>query len=131
MWILSYTTIFGPTFISVIYDIIGENLFMNSLLVSTIRSIWAISIAWIIFMCQTGEFKLMNKLLSSRYWMPIGKLGFTLYLVHPVLQYNFTASQDQNTNFELPRMVSQNPLYACRNKKIILFFSLFFSSTVS
>lgn len=106
MWTLTCLTITGPVFISGLYDIVGKNVFLNSLFLGFIRNLWGVATAWIIFACHTGAGGTVNRFLSSKYWMPIGRLGLSLYLVHPVLQYNFISSREHAMNLEKFHMVS-------------------------
>lgn len=105
MWTFSCIVITGPFSISLVYWFIGRSYFLNSLFLSTVRTIWGIAIAWIIFKSHNGEGGRTNNFLSNKYWMPVGKLGLSLYLVHPVLQYNFVSSNSHQMNLEATCMV--------------------------
>lgn len=115
MWIFAYMTMTGPYMtISTVYDIIGENVLLNSMFLSTVRTLWGISTAWLIYECHCGRGGFMNRFLSNTFWMPIGKLGLSLYLVHPVIQYNFASSQETPFNLEAVQMVSKSLILHCR-----------------
>jgi peptidoglycan/LPS O-acetylase OafA/YrhL len=122
MWSLTILTITAPLYVSFIYIIVGKSIVLNAIFLGFIRNIWGVSICWIIFACHFGFGGLVNKFLSSKFWMPIGKLGLSIYLVHPVLQYNFVASRESQLNLETSALVriENYQIYRYLN---ILFFS--------
>lgn len=46
---------------------------------------WAIAIAWIIFACHYGYGGVVNSILSGSAFLPITRLCFSAYLVHPTM----------------------------------------------
>ena len=50
------------------------------------KTLWSLSLGWIIFSCHKGYGGLINNFLSWKVWMPISKLTYGAYLIHPVLQ---------------------------------------------
>lgn len=90
------------------YSLVGGNPFLNSLFIALIRNLWGAGIAVIIFVCHFGGGGYVNTFLSSKYWMPIGRLGFSIYLVHPVIQFNFNSYRENPANLETTHMVSLN-----------------------
>ncbi|XP_015913387.1 nose resistant to fluoxetine protein 6-like [Parasteatoda tepidariorum] len=48
------------------------------------RTAFSIALAWIIFVCETGHGGAMNKLLSWKFWMPLSRLTYSAYLIHPI-----------------------------------------------
>ena len=50
------------------------------------KSLWSLSLGWVIFSCHKGYGGLINNFLSWKAWMPISKLTYGAYLIHPVLQ---------------------------------------------
>ena len=105
MWTYAFLSIAGALFITNIYAIIGDIVIFNSLLIGFVRILWGISVAWVIFACHSGFGGFLNEFLSSKYWLPAGKIGYSFYLVHPVLMYNFNSSSEHQVNFDLPHMV--------------------------
>lgn len=103
MWMFAFVTIALAAFISIIYDFIGKDFALNAFLISFSRIVWGVTIAWVIYACHSGYGGFVNKFLSSRLWIPVGRIGFSLYLVHPVLMYNFAAMDP--TNFDTSHMV--------------------------
>ncbi|RWS14326.1 nose resistant to fluoxetine protein 6-like isoform X2 [Dinothrombium tinctorium] len=48
----------------------------------THRLIWSLSVAWVCFACVTGNGGPINKFLSWKLFIPLSKLGFSIYLMH-------------------------------------------------
>lgn len=105
MWIYAFLSITGAIFITIIYNIIGDVVILNALFIGFVRILWGIAIAWIVFACHSGIGGFVNEFLSCRLWKPVGRIGYSLYLVHPVLMYNFNASKERPINLEMPQMV--------------------------
>lgn len=102
---IAYVILGAPSIITTLYDLIGESNVLNSLFLSAVRPCWGIAMAWVIFNFHCGHGGLLNKFLSSRLWVPIGKLGFSLYLVSSVIQYNFNSSKNRQLNLSALYMV--------------------------
>lgn len=49
------------------------------------RTAWALGIAWIVTACATGNGGFINKVLSWKAFVPLSRLTFLVYLVHPLL----------------------------------------------
>ncbi|CAG7722835.1 unnamed protein product [Allacma fusca] len=49
------------------------------------RFVWALSISWIIFACVNGYGGWVNKILSLKIFIPLGRLTYTLYLVQGIV----------------------------------------------
>ncbi|KAL3271382.1 hypothetical protein HHI36_021866 [Cryptolaemus montrouzieri] len=49
------------------------------------RSLWAVSIALSVLLCSTGNGRLMNTFLSLPIFQVIGKLSYSMYLVHYIV----------------------------------------------
>lgn len=49
------------------------------------RTAWAAGIAWIVIACATGNGGFINKVLSWKAFVPLSRLTFLVYLVHPLL----------------------------------------------
>lgn len=101
----SFLIIASMFFVRVNYNIIGENIFLNALNIGFSRILWTVHVAWIIFACHSGIGGFVNKFLSSKVWIPMSKIGYSFYLVHPILMYNFNASREVQINLDLPNMV--------------------------
>jgi len=62
------------------------NNFELSLYTSLSRSSWAIGISWLIFACLTENAIIINRILSSNIFVPLSRLTYCAYLLHPLLQ---------------------------------------------
>uniref|UniRef100_A0A336KNE1 CSON012115 protein n=1 Tax=Culicoides sonorensis TaxID=179676 RepID=A0A336KNE1_CULSO len=58
-----------------------------------IRVLWAGSLAWIIFACVHGYGSVINWFLSWSMWQPLGKLSYSIYLLHYPIQIYFVSVQ--------------------------------------
>ena len=59
------------------------------------RFAWCVVIAWIIFACVTGHGSFINRFLSMKIFMPLGRLTFCIYLTSYELQSIFHARYRQ------------------------------------
>lgn len=60
---------------------------------ATSRTAWGMAIAWVIFACATGYGGPVNALLSWKAIIPLSRLTYCAYLVHPVIMYVYYFSQ--------------------------------------
>lgn len=105
--LVSAVTIFGSLFgLKSMLDFIGENRVMNSLFLGTYRLSFSLPIAWLIYASHRGCGGIVNRILSSRFWIPLSKLSYSLYLISSVVQHNLVASQPHEISFESHDMVS-------------------------
>lgn len=79
------------------YDLQQENFQDNSLIAdalyeSTRRVSWSICTSWIIFACFHGYGGLVNQFLSLKFWMPLSRLSFCVYLLHLPIQMIYLSS---------------------------------------
>ncbi|XP_060590858.1 O-acyltransferase like protein-like isoform X2 [Ruditapes philippinarum] len=58
---------------------------VSALYNATSRTAWGISVAWVIFACATGYGGPVNSLLSWRGIIPLSRLTYCAYLVHPIV----------------------------------------------
>lgn len=49
------------------------------------RVIWSIVLCYIIFACIHGSGGVINWFLSHRFWQPVNRLCFALFMVHPTI----------------------------------------------
>ncbi|GBM56474.1 Nose resistant to fluoxetine protein 6 [Araneus ventricosus] len=50
------------------------------------RTAWALGITWMIVCCATGRGGVINYILSWKIFIPLGRLTFIAYLIHPFIQ---------------------------------------------
>ncbi|OWF42953.1 nose resistant to fluoxetine protein 6-like [Mizuhopecten yessoensis] len=53
------------------------------------RSVWGACVCWVIFSCANGYGGFVNQLLSWKAFLPLGRLTYCAYLVHPIVLYCF------------------------------------------
>ena len=49
------------------------------------RFAWSIGLALVVFACHNGYGWLVNSFLSAKFWLPLSRLTFAAYLVHPIV----------------------------------------------
>ncbi|XP_045202111.2 nose resistant to fluoxetine protein 6-like [Mercenaria mercenaria] len=60
---------------------------------ATFRTAWGMCVAWVIFACASGYGGPVNKLLSWRAIIPLSRLTYCAYLVHPLVLYTYYSSR--------------------------------------
>ncbi|XP_051158664.1 nose resistant to fluoxetine protein 6-like [Leptopilina boulardi] len=75
------------TMISIVYGLYGIMFepILSAFYSALSHSGWALSIAWILISCVTENGGIVNKLLSWKYFYPISRLTYCVYLVHPAI----------------------------------------------
>ncbi|XP_061603694.1 O-acyltransferase like protein isoform X2 [Phyllopteryx taeniolatus] len=58
------------------------------------RPIWGLAITWIILACEEGYGGFINSLLSFSLWVPLARISFACYLIHPVYILVYTGLQE-------------------------------------
>jgi hypothetical protein len=84
----------------------GRDIYLNAIFLALVRVVWAVAIAWIIYSCFCGLNKHLNAFLSWKYWMIFARMGLSVYLIHPVLQFNLVILQKDEISLEMTEMVS-------------------------
>lgn len=92
-WGLSLSTLFLVLFGSYGWTMgLETHAIINALHHSTHRTVWSIGLAWIIYACVTGQGGWINSFLSWKGFVPMSRLSFMVYLVHPWLIWIFVAN---------------------------------------
>ncbi|XP_020299013.1 nose resistant to fluoxetine protein 6-like isoform X2 [Pseudomyrmex gracilis] len=65
------------------------------------RTVWAIGIAWILIACLTRNGGIVNKLLSFRVWIPLSKLTYCAYLLHPFIIYTVRLNSETSLHLDI------------------------------
>ncbi|XP_021367674.1 nose resistant to fluoxetine protein 6-like isoform X2 [Mizuhopecten yessoensis] len=71
---------------------------------ATHRTVWGVCVSWVVVACVTGYGGFINTLLSWKAFIPLGRLTYCVYLVHPLLLFYFTATMRHTiyvTNYTL------------------------------
>ncbi|CAK9812787.1 Nose resistant to fluoxetine protein 6 [Anthophora quadrimaculata] len=58
---------------------------LSVLYVGLNRTIWTIGISWVVIACYTNHGGVVNKFLSMKVWIPLGRLTYCAYLFNPFL----------------------------------------------
>ncbi|XP_066294090.1 nose resistant to fluoxetine protein 6-like isoform X1 [Branchiostoma lanceolatum] len=49
------------------------------------RTAWGVALAWVVFACVNGYGGIINTILSWKAWIPLSRLTYCAYLVHPIV----------------------------------------------
>ncbi|KAM7305330.1 nose resistant to fluoxetine protein 6 [Ixodes scapularis] len=91
-WLSAVTT--GLTILYGVYDwnaYSPPGPFLSILYGSTSRPAWSLCVAWVTFACVSGHGGFVNTLLSWKAFVPLSKLTFMAYLLHPPLMFMYAA----------------------------------------
>lgn len=55
---------------------------VSSLIFALSRPLWGAATGWIIYSCHAGLNPTLNSFLSHRFWLPMARMGFSIYLTH-------------------------------------------------
>ncbi|XP_058817531.1 nose resistant to fluoxetine protein 6-like [Topomyia yanbarensis] len=77
-----------------------HSLVVDALYESTNRVIWACCLGWIVFACVNGYGGPVNTFLSFPAWQPLGRLSYSMYLLHLPLQVMLTGVLKSTTHFD-------------------------------
>lgn len=74
--------------------------------------IWMLSIVMIIFICHNGYGGIVDRHLSSKYWIPVSKIALSIYLVTPCIQsLIITMRTNPIESFDIPDVVRSSIYY--------------------
>ncbi|XP_055932260.1 nose resistant to fluoxetine protein 6-like [Argiope bruennichi] len=85
-FICCFSTVYGPVNWNGGKEI---NFFAGLMYASFHRIAWALGVAWLIVCCATGRGGVINYILSWKIFIPLGRLTFIAYLIHPLVQVAF------------------------------------------
>ncbi|KAL5017394.1 hypothetical protein ScPMuIL_006983 [Solemya velum] len=63
------------------------------------RFCWAMAVSWVIFACATGYGGAVNAILSWNVWVPLGRMSYCAYLVHPILLTSYNIGQPTMSHY--------------------------------
>ena len=63
----------------------GLNLAENVSYFMFSRFVWAFGLALLVFTCHNGYGRVINAFLSMGFWVPLSRLTYTAYLIHPII----------------------------------------------
>ncbi|GFU02341.1 nose resistant to fluoxetine protein 6 [Nephila pilipes] len=99
-------------------------LFYNSLC----RSAFSVGLAWIILICETGHGGFITKFLSWKFFLPLSRLSYCTYLVHPILIHAYYQAYPAAFHFTQYLMVTNFMGFLIMAYGIAFMFSLVFES---
>ncbi|KAF8795657.1 Nose resistant to fluoxetine protein 6 like protein [Argiope bruennichi] len=100
------------------------SLFYNALC----RSSFTIGLAWVIFVCETGHGGFITKFLSWKLFIPLSRLTYCAYLVHPILIHAYYQAYPTALYFTELLMVTNFMGFLIMSYGIAFLFSLTFES---
>ncbi|XP_062576845.1 nose resistant to fluoxetine protein 6-like [Saccostrea cucullata] len=68
---------------------------VSSLYNALSRTVWGAAVCWVIFACATGNGGPINTILSWKVLVPLSRLTYCAYLVHPLIIYAYNGSHPQ------------------------------------
>ncbi|KAL3994535.1 Acyltransferase family protein [Acanthocheilonema viteae] len=96
------------------------------------RNAYALSLAWVTFACATGYGGAVNDILSWRAWIPLSRVTFCAYLIHPILLQIYYLSRPHAFHFTtVYQMLYQFAIAVAMAYFTGLFLSLAFEVPVS
>lgn len=69
------------------------------------RTVWAFGLAWIIFASVAGYGGVVSKILSWKALVPLSRLTFSAYIIHPVLMVIFYGSREESFDYSSYLMI--------------------------
>jgi peptidoglycan/LPS O-acetylase OafA/YrhL len=61
--------------------------------------LWSLAVAFMVYICAVGQGGILNQLLSARVWVPLSRLTYACYLLHPFVLEVFFSSLLPPLNF--------------------------------
>lgn len=65
---------------------------VGAIYAASFRSLWALAMAWIVIACHYGHGGVISTILDWPPFIPMSRVSYTAYLIHPGLMYVFVAS---------------------------------------
>lgn len=70
------------------------------------RLVWSLVVSWIIIACRFGYGGILNTFFSAKVWMPIEKIGLSLYIIHPSVMISHVQKRRSPVDFDIETIVS-------------------------
>merc|ERR1712142_563132 len=77
---------------------------VSALYASLSRLSWSLALAWVVLACVTGYGGIINSFLSLNIFIPLSRLTFMAYLIHPMVMEAFFMSS-QSTYHLQPKFI--------------------------
>ncbi|XP_046487759.1 nose resistant to fluoxetine protein 6-like [Neodiprion pinetum] len=120
LWAMHY--IYSPDY--------SYNLPLETVFALTLRPFWSIAIAWILYACIRGYGGPVSSFLSMPFFQPLGRLSYSIYLVHFVIQAMRNAAARTPTLFSNFEIVTGTGIDLVLSVGVAFVFSLFFESPI-
>ena len=72
----------------------------NVLYITFSRFAWSLGLALIVFICHYGYGGLVNRFLSMSFWIPLSRISYNAYLLHPFILIVIFGSERKVTNYQ-------------------------------
>jgi hypothetical protein len=108
LWILSISGVIAVLALLYPFNQYLENetgVWENALYIGFARNIFALCLAWMVYGTFTGSGLLINWILSLQIWMPISRMGISIYIVSLSAQIVQIASQKAPYVFGIGEML--------------------------
>ncbi|KAL5011856.1 hypothetical protein ScPMuIL_010407, partial [Solemya velum] len=69
------------------------------------RTVWGACLCWVIFACCTGYGGIVNTILSWSALVPLSRLTYTMYLIHPIITYAWVYRHRQLIYFTTQELI--------------------------
>ncbi|KAJ3656718.1 hypothetical protein Zmor_015768 [Zophobas morio] len=99
LWILSMTVIIILTMYQTVLVREAHNVYRSAFSNTFCKPLWALAIGFIILSCCTGHSDPVNTFLSHPVFMLIGKLSYSIYLIHLTVIHVIVANKQQTDYF--------------------------------
>ena len=70
------------------------------------RTLWALSMGWLLFLCMINRAGIINRILSWSIWVPLARLNYETYLTHLMIIYISILNQRMPFYYQLHLVVN-------------------------
>ena len=64
------------------------------------RFVWSLGLALLVFICHYGYGGIVNRFLSMSFWIPLSRISYNAYLVHPLVLTVIFGSERNSINYQ-------------------------------
>ena len=65
------------------------------------RLLWGLALAWVTYACHFGGGGLVQRFLSAKFWIPLSRLSFNVYLIHIIVIIVMMIGAQANIHYDL------------------------------
>ncbi|CAL1280543.1 unnamed protein product, partial [Larinioides sclopetarius] len=81
-----------------------EMLILTAVYNGTKHLLFSCGLAWIIYLCLTGQSEFLNKCLSWKYFLPLSRLSYCAYLIHTLIIIRYLLEAEDLMEFSYTSM---------------------------